>query len=767
MAEREARALRMCDHPTIVKLLHALRGHGGRQHIVMEYVERSAASELDCQPRGLPAPQLKLIAWQLCLALRYLHGKGILHRDIKPANILLGEDGCAKLCDFGLARVLPSCPGQCNPEVGGALSSYVVTRWYRPPEVLLSLPYGPAADVFSLGCTLAELARGSPLFPGTSSLDQLWRPIRCLGPLSSHMASALPSSHLASNARAVDPGSIAAVEAAASAPRMGRPLHERLLGAPACEPQLLQLLGSCLNLDPAARLTADDLLRRPYFAEIPSLVSRASSLSRLYLNECRNEAMRASRAAATAAAATAAAATFAAAAASALPTTISVLSIRPSAPPPPPLAAGAVPSPPSGCCGSPCCDRPVRSAARPSAPRALDVSTLRAPGHMALQEATGRPGCACTTALREPALQAYAGPPAPCDYAAIDVRAMAHSFGGSCGPQRPHGGPAPSTTALASAAEAGDDGAAEASACCVPSSASSRAAEPGPCPAPEPAPGPGPGPNTVRGEWQSLPLELLPGHSQVAGTGPGDFGHLLILPEWAAAWAEEDLPPSLMLRALSSDAPTPRAASPQPPKAASALARWPEPSAAGEALARALAAGPPPAEAENTCGDEEAALSSGYQPAWAWEGPELEDQGDGAGQDGAAAGGPGDEPVWRRRANRRSSLVGFLLLAPPSDMQPAGTANLMPAGCGAVGAASWEGPDGGAGVAAEGSEMAGQGISAGAVPWHDSEAWELLRAAEDGACGTPELLSPPARRRRPSKLLSFLRMGPDASSCCV
>ncbi|KAG2494891.1 hypothetical protein HYH03_007129 [Edaphochlamys debaryana] len=255
----------------------------------MEYLQRSAAAELEAMPRGLPAPQLKLIAWQLCLALRYLHGKGILHRDIKPANILLGEDGCAKLCDFGLARVLPSCSGQCNPEAGGALSSYVVTRWYRPPEVLLSLPYGPAADVFSLGCTLAELARGSPLFPGTSSLDQLWRLIRCLGPLPSHVASTLPSSHLASNARAVDPGSIAAVEAATSAPRMGRPLHERLLGAPACEPQLLQLLGSCLNLDPAARLTADDLLRLPYFADVPALVS-GTPLTALYLSEKRYEA---------------------------------------------------------------------------------------------------------------------------------------------------------------------------------------------------------------------------------------------------------------------------------------------------------------------------------------------------------------------------------------------------------------------------------------------------------------------------------------------
>ena len=75
-----------------------------------------------------------------------------------------------KICDFGLARSLSQLP---QPEKGQdtsvpALTEYVATRWYRAPEILLSSPhYTKGVDMWSLGCILAEMLLGKPLFPGS------------------------------------------------------------------------------------------------------------------------------------------------------------------------------------------------------------------------------------------------------------------------------------------------------------------------------------------------------------------------------------------------------------------------------------------------------------------------------------------------------------------------------------------------------------------------------------------------------------------------
>lgn len=89
---------------------------------------------------------MRNLARQLVAALAYLHGRGVLHRDLKPENVLLGRDGRAKLADFGFARLAEDCP---------PLTSYISTRWYRAPELMLKLPrYDGAVDVFALGCVL-------------------------------------------------------------------------------------------------------------------------------------------------------------------------------------------------------------------------------------------------------------------------------------------------------------------------------------------------------------------------------------------------------------------------------------------------------------------------------------------------------------------------------------------------------------------------------------------------------------------------------------
>ena len=90
----------------------------------------------------------------------------MLHRDLKPSNLLLNSNCDLKICDFGLARV----EDDNNPN----LTEYVVTRWYRAPEIMLACQeYTKAIDVWSVGCIFAELLARGPLFPGEDYIQQL------------------------------------------------------------------------------------------------------------------------------------------------------------------------------------------------------------------------------------------------------------------------------------------------------------------------------------------------------------------------------------------------------------------------------------------------------------------------------------------------------------------------------------------------------------------------------------------------------------------
>ena len=114
--------------------------------------------------------------YQTCRGLKYIHSANVLHRDLKPGNLLVNADCELKICDFGLAR------GLSDKEDAGFMTEYVATRWYRAPEIMLAYRnYTKAIDMWSVGCILAELLQGKPLFKGRDYVDQLNQILTVLG----------------------------------------------------------------------------------------------------------------------------------------------------------------------------------------------------------------------------------------------------------------------------------------------------------------------------------------------------------------------------------------------------------------------------------------------------------------------------------------------------------------------------------------------------------------------------------------------------------
>jgi predicted ATPase/Tfp pilus assembly protein PilF len=149
--EREGEALRLLDHPNIVKVI-AIPKVDGALHIVMELVDGgSLAALLSAQPK-LSVDRVLAIALELADALTRAHHLKIVHRDLKPANVLLTRAQTPRLTDFGIARL--------GDSTFTATGSVVGTYGYMSPEVLDGRPAGPQADIWSFGIVLYEMLAG-------------------------------------------------------------------------------------------------------------------------------------------------------------------------------------------------------------------------------------------------------------------------------------------------------------------------------------------------------------------------------------------------------------------------------------------------------------------------------------------------------------------------------------------------------------------------------------------------------------------------------
>lgn len=115
--------------------------------------------------QALSEDHVRYFVYQILRACLFIHSAKIIHRDLKPSNILLNESCDLKICDFGLSRNL-------SEQKGEDLTEYVVTRFYRAPEIMLSShEYTNAVDVWSIGCTFAEILSKKVLFPGENYID--------------------------------------------------------------------------------------------------------------------------------------------------------------------------------------------------------------------------------------------------------------------------------------------------------------------------------------------------------------------------------------------------------------------------------------------------------------------------------------------------------------------------------------------------------------------------------------------------------------------
>merc|ERR1719419_588063 len=172
----------MMSHPNVIFAKDSFFEQGKKNNeiylnIVMEYLPETVYQTIRSHSRAsqtIPFPYIKCYAYQICRALAYVHSLGICHRDIKPQNLLLDpETHAVKLCDFGSAKILER--GQPNV-------AYICSRYYRAPELIFeSAHYTSTIDIWSLGCVIAELFLGTPLFQGGSGVDQLVEIIKVLG----------------------------------------------------------------------------------------------------------------------------------------------------------------------------------------------------------------------------------------------------------------------------------------------------------------------------------------------------------------------------------------------------------------------------------------------------------------------------------------------------------------------------------------------------------------------------------------------------------
>ncbi|KAJ4980056.1 hypothetical protein NE237_010836 [Protea cynaroides] len=256
-AIREIKILKKLHHDNVIKLKEIVTSPGpekdeqgrpdgnkykGGIYMVFEYMDHDLTGLSDRPGMRFSVPQIKCYMRQLLTGLHYCHVNQVLHRDIKGSNLLIDNEGNLKLADFGLARSFSN-------DHNGNLTNRVITLWYRPPELLLgTTKYGPAVDMWSVGCIFAELLHGKPIFPGKDEPEQLNKIFELCGAPDESNWPGVSKIPWYNNFKPTRP--------------MKRRLREVFRHF---DRHALELLDRMLTLDPAQRICAKDALDAEYF----------------------------------------------------------------------------------------------------------------------------------------------------------------------------------------------------------------------------------------------------------------------------------------------------------------------------------------------------------------------------------------------------------------------------------------------------------------------------------------------------------------------
>ncbi|OAD61276.1 Putative serine/threonine-protein kinase C05D10.2, partial [Eufriesea mexicana] len=245
--------LSFANHDNIIRLIGLHKANNDRDiYLVFEYMETDLHKVIK-KGKILKDLHKVFIMYQLFKAIKYIHSGNVIHRDLKPSNVLLNVHCHCKIADFGLARSVTQI-GEGDGETSSdpTLTDYVATRWYRAPEILVaSKRYTKGIDMWSLGCILGEMLLRKPLFPGSSTINQVERIMVTLPPPTREDLISVSAGYGTN-----------LLEKTPTGPR--RSLKDLL---PDVSEKALDLISNLIVFNPNHRLTAVEALEHPYVAD--------------------------------------------------------------------------------------------------------------------------------------------------------------------------------------------------------------------------------------------------------------------------------------------------------------------------------------------------------------------------------------------------------------------------------------------------------------------------------------------------------------------